>query len=101
MLYSRAGYRSARPIPFVTQIWLATHGRSIQTGHSRRLARPRWRHRSESGHAAFAALGQEETSRAPTHCVVRCNRIGLPNQRLRRITPCGIDRFGRFAGLTV
>ncbi len=29
-LHSRAGYRSARPIPFITQIPLATHGRSIQ-----------------------------------------------------------------------
>jgi hypothetical protein len=30
MLHSRAGYRSARPILFITHIRLATHGRSIQ-----------------------------------------------------------------------
>jgi hypothetical protein len=32
MLHSRAGYRSARPIPSITHIRLATHGRSIQKG---------------------------------------------------------------------
>ena len=31
MLHSRAGYRSARPILFITHIRLATHGRSIQS----------------------------------------------------------------------
>ena len=35
MLHSRAGYRSAGPIPSFTHIRLATHGRSIQVGHSR------------------------------------------------------------------
>jgi hypothetical protein len=33
MLHSRAGYRSARPILFITHIRLATHGRSIQKCH--------------------------------------------------------------------
>jgi hypothetical protein len=32
MLHSRAGYRSARPTPFIAHIRLATHGRSIQAG---------------------------------------------------------------------
>ena len=35
MLHSRAGYRSARPILFITHIRLATHGRSIQLCQNR------------------------------------------------------------------
>ena len=35
MLHSRAGYRSAGPIPSFTHIRLATHGRSIHMGHLR------------------------------------------------------------------
>jgi hypothetical protein len=35
MLHSRAGYRSARPTPFIAHIRLATHGRSIQMGQQR------------------------------------------------------------------
>jgi hypothetical protein len=33
LLRIRAGYRSARPITATLQIKLATHGRSIQSGH--------------------------------------------------------------------
>jgi uncharacterized protein len=33
-LYSRAGYRCARPTPSIAHIGLATHGRSIQIGSS-------------------------------------------------------------------
>src|ERR1700740_1512061 len=36
LLHARAGYRSARPTT-VQKIQLATHGRSIQMGQSRRL----------------------------------------------------------------
>ena len=36
MLYSRAGYRSARPIPSIAHFRLATHGRSIQIGSSQK-----------------------------------------------------------------
>jgi hypothetical protein len=37
MLYSRAGYRSARPIPSIAHIRLATHGRSIQMGQKQQI----------------------------------------------------------------
>jgi len=33
LLHERAGYRRARPVAPAQQIQLATHGRSIQTGH--------------------------------------------------------------------
>src|SRR5215467_12950475 len=33
LLHARAGYRSARPVTATLQIQLATHGRSIQSGH--------------------------------------------------------------------
>src|ERR1700747_3196017 len=33
LLHTRAGYRSARPITAILKIQLATHGRSIQSGH--------------------------------------------------------------------
>jgi hypothetical protein len=39
LLHARAGYRSARPTT-VPKIQLATHGRSIQSGQSRRFAPP-------------------------------------------------------------
>src|ERR1700740_1079678 len=38
LLHARAGYRSARPTT-VPKIQLATHGRSIQLGHFRRIHR--------------------------------------------------------------
>jgi hypothetical protein len=34
LLHARAGYRSARPVAATLKIQLATHGRSIQLGHS-------------------------------------------------------------------
>jgi hypothetical protein len=37
LLHARAGYRSARPVTATPQIQLATHGRSIQSGHARRF----------------------------------------------------------------
>src|ERR1700752_1848181 len=38
LLHARAGYRCARPTTAVLKIQLATHGRSIQMGHTEEIA---------------------------------------------------------------
>jgi hypothetical protein len=84
-LYSRAGYRCARPIPSIAHIGLATHGRSIQIGstHSHNSARSGSQIRVELTLCAgcwppsFSSYSATAYAAMPRHCTLLQTRSNI------------------------